>query len=129
MMRFTVHGRPQPQGSKRHVGNGRMVESSKNLRPWRQQVTDTAFVECGRMPYSGNGTEAIAITVWFYFARPKSAKKRLYPTVKPDIDKCLRAILDSLTGICYKDDAQVVQVRTEKSYSDMERVEIEVAEL
>ena len=36
--RFAVFGLPAPQGSKRHVGEGRMVESSKRVKPWRRQV-------------------------------------------------------------------------------------------
>ena len=34
--RFAVLGLPAPQGSKRHVGEGRMVESSKRVKPWRR---------------------------------------------------------------------------------------------
>ena len=33
-----VYGVPAPQGSKRHVGHGILVESSKKLRPWRDAV-------------------------------------------------------------------------------------------
>lgn len=32
--RFSVLGLPAPQGSKTHVGEGRMVESSKRVKPW-----------------------------------------------------------------------------------------------
>jgi len=35
---FTVLGVPAPQGSKRHVGRGVLVESSKALGPWRDAV-------------------------------------------------------------------------------------------
>ena len=43
-MRLTIvaYGQPAPQGSKRHVGKGVMVESSKKLRPWRQDVKAAA---------------------------------------------------------------------------------------
>lgn len=129
VVRFTVYGRPIPQGSKRHVGNGVMVESSKNLRPWRQDVADTAFLNFGAMPYAGDGSESIVVRVVFHFEKPRSAKKRVYPTVKPDIDKCLRAILDALTGIAYKDDAQVIEVKTQKLYGSPARAEIEVSAL
>lgn len=129
MIRFVVYGRPVPQGSKRHVGNGRMIESSKNLRPWRQQVTATAFQECGGVPYSGTGQEAIRLELSFTFLKPPSAKKRVFCTVKPDIDKACRAILDSLTGICYRDDAQVVQIVADKRYGPIEQVEIGVVTL
>ena len=32
----------------------------------------------------------------------------------PDLDKLVRAVLDALTGVCYKDDSQVVYIETEK---------------
>ena len=35
---FEVYGQPAPQGSKRHVGGGRMIESSKAVAPWREAV-------------------------------------------------------------------------------------------
>jgi len=35
---FFVAGAAAPPGSKRHVGGGRMIESSKALAPWRTQV-------------------------------------------------------------------------------------------
>ena len=31
-------GVPAPQGSKRHVGMGRMIESCKALKPWREMI-------------------------------------------------------------------------------------------
>lgn len=41
-VQFDVLGVPAAQGSKRHVGNGRMVESSKALHPWRDSVAAAA---------------------------------------------------------------------------------------
>ena len=35
-------GDPAPQGSKSHVGNGVMIESSKRVKPWRRQVAAAA---------------------------------------------------------------------------------------
>lgn len=37
-----VYGQPGPQGSKRHVGGGRMIESSAKVKPWRQDVAAAA---------------------------------------------------------------------------------------
>ena len=64
----------------------------------------------------------------FYFSRPKSVsyKKRPDHTVKPDIDKLIRAVLDALTGIFYADDAQVDELYVTKMYGDPPRVEVEV---
>ena len=36
--RVFIPGVPAPQGSKRHVGGGRLVESSKKVKPWRRAV-------------------------------------------------------------------------------------------
>ena len=40
---LTVYGVAAPQGSKRHVGNGVMIESSNRVRPWRQDVRFAAL--------------------------------------------------------------------------------------
>ena len=37
-----------PQGSKKHVGNGIMVETSKRLKAWRNQVEFESKVDSGR---------------------------------------------------------------------------------
>jgi crossover junction endodeoxyribonuclease RusA len=51
---FTVRGLPAPQGSKRHVGGGRMVESSANVKPWRADVRAAAEDAMnGHLPFDG----------------------------------------------------------------------------
>lgn len=126
MIIFTVYGTPVPQGSTKAFiprGWNRAVITTDNskLKPWRQQVTETALSMNAQMI-----TGAVAIGLHFYFRKPKSASKRLYPTVKPDTDKLIRGILDALTGVCYRDDAQVVRVDAAKHYGDVERCEIRV---
>lgn len=68
-----------------------------------------------------------------YLSIPKSTshKKReemsgghIKPMKKPDLDNIAKIILDSLNGIAYKDDSQVVQLIVEKFYSDIPRVEL-----
>src|SRR5262245_61845112 len=138
VIRFEVLGKPQPQGSTRAFipkGWKRAVITTDNTRmkPWRQEVGQAALMA---VIWPKGGTtpafpvEPVELTVRFYFARPKSAsvKKRPGHTVKPDVDKLLRATLDSLTGILYADDAQVVETHCRKHYGGPERVEIELRE-
>lgn len=33
-----IPGSPAPQGSKRHLGRGILIESSKNVGPWRERI-------------------------------------------------------------------------------------------
>jgi crossover junction endodeoxyribonuclease RusA len=124
VVRFTVFGTPRPQGSKRHVGKGIMVESSKYLKPWRQEVSLSAIALQAPM---FEAHVPVELTLNFYFTKPKSAKRRAM-TTKPDGSKLLRAIEDALTGILFHDDSQVIESHVRKHYGGPERVEIEIKE-
>lgn len=124
---FTVYGVPRPQGSKRHVGNGAMIEMSKALKPWRQEVAGMAWTQVnGVIPFAAH--VPVEMTLNFYFTRPKSAKKRRAMTVRPDGDKLIRAILDSCKGVIFADDAQVVEIHARKHYGGPDRAEIRIQE-
>jgi crossover junction endodeoxyribonuclease RusA len=127
MLLFVVYGKPEPQGSmKAFVVRGRPIITSDNtsLKPWRQQVALAALAQMkGGTPHDG----AVEMQIDFYFDRPKSVKKTALKITRPDIDKLERAVLDALTGIAYKDDAQVVKVTKTKQYGSPARVEIAVA--
>jgi Holliday junction resolvase RusA-like endonuclease len=66
------------------------------------------------------------VRVAFRLPRPKGHYGRrglrpsapAYPNVMPDLDKLARAILDALTGIVWRDDAQVVRLDVEKIYHE-----------
>lgn len=117
-MTTTLHIRTRayPQGSKRHVGNGRMIEQAgANLTAYRQHVATIARTKL-RNPQTG----PVTIRCVFEFARPKThylrdqvrdtAPEHCYPAKRGDIDKLLRSTLDALTGVWFVDDAQVVGV-------------------
>jgi len=73
---------------------------------------------------------ALSVTMRFHLARPQSLpKKVVHHTKKPDVENCAKAILDYLTGLIYRDDAQVCELHLTKAYSDQPGVEIEVVEL
>lgn len=132
-LHFTVQGKPQPQGSVRAFmpkGWTRPILTSDNktLKPWRQDVSAHAREAMeGSLP----SESAIGVKINFFFLRPKSTKKSVvHKLTKPDVDKCARSILDSLTGICFMDDSQVVVLAAAKAFCEAdERAEIEVQEL
>lgn len=122
---FTVYGRPAPQGSKRHVGNGVMIESSKHVKPWRVLVhaaARQAIEEWERavgVPWSPLD-EALRVRMVFTMPKPKSAPKsrQTWPCRLPDLSKLVRSTEDALTNAgLWRDDARVVEyVRTAKVY-------------
>lgn len=139
MVRFTVHGTPVPQGSTRGFipkGWTRPVitTDNKKLKPWRQQITDTAL-SLGLHRVAGDGSiepifdrdTPVEVTMNFYFTKPKTSKRRGH-TVRPDGDKLVRGIFDAITGVLIVDDAQVVEFHARKHYGGPERVEIQIAE-
>jgi crossover junction endodeoxyribonuclease RusA len=104
-----VYGVPGAQGSKRHVGGGRMIESSKKVGPWRDAVT--AAVIQAREASSAYFEDAVRLTVTFIMPRkgePKGWTRR--HTRAPDLDKLVRSTCDAITiAAAWKDDSRVVE--------------------
>lgn len=48
----------------------------------------------------------------------------LLPAKKPDIDNIVKAVLDALNEVAYRDDTQVVELQVRKQYSERPRLEI-----
>jgi crossover junction endodeoxyribonuclease RusA len=111
---FFVEGEPAPQGSKRHVGGGRMIEASKKVGPWRAAVSSTVAL-LDFVPFS----DAVDVRVVFFIARGKTVK-RVKPIVPPDLDKLLRGLLDAMTiANVWLDDSLVTSFsNVEKKYQD-----------
>ena len=122
MIQLTVSGLdPAPQGSKRHVGGGRLIESSKRVKPWRAAVAHEARLA---------GQQVVgpcAVELVFRFTRPRSHHKasgelrasapRFCVVKRNDLDKCCRSTLDGLVdGGLLVDDCLVVKLFALKRY-------------
>lgn len=120
-MTILVHGLPAPQGSKRHIGKGIMVESSKAVKPWREAVkwAVLSLREKLNLDASGCGciSGAVSVEMVFTMPRPKSAKKGAWPASRPDLSKLVRSTEDALTDVgAWEDDARVVKCVAMKVY-------------
>lgn len=126
---FAVFGTPAPQGSKRHVGNGVMVESSKAVKPWREAVKHAALATESTML-----RQAVGVEVVFYLKRPQGhygtgrnaavlkGTAPAHPKVKPDLDKLVRSTLDALSDAgMWDDDCQVTDLSVFKRYCHRDR--------
>ena len=115
-----------PQGSKKHVGRGIMVETCKRLKSWRKEVSLRAKLIVDEII-----EEPVEIEVVFWFKRPlkhylpngmlrQSAPVYITNKNKGDLDKHCRALLDSLTKYAFADDSQVVSLHAVKKYCETE---------
>jgi Holliday junction resolvase RusA-like endonuclease len=115
---FTAYGIPRPQGSKRHVGNGVMIEAS-DVKPWRKAIANAVFEAWLRSGDDRAFTGPVVVWATFFMPRPKSVK-RFLPTVSPDLDKLQRALGDALSidSKALTDDAIIVKWHSAKVYAD-----------
>lgn len=111
-----IEGIPAPQGSKRHVGGGRMIEMSKKLPAWRKAVEEALREAVGDDPEPFQ--PPVRVTAHFYLPRPRRSRYE-GPYGPPDVDKLQRAIGDCLkrAGVL-TDDSHITSWRTDKAWSD-----------
>jgi Holliday junction resolvase RusA-like endonuclease len=134
---ITVHGLPAPQGSKRHLGNGVMIESSAKVKPWRQDVKHAALAIVDNLPDWTVLDGPLAVAMTFSFDRPKGhyrtgrnahllrAAAPHRPAGMPDLSKLARSTEDALTGVVWKDDARVVEyVALGKWYAETDAADV-----
>ncbi|EOU1974794.1 RusA family crossover junction endodeoxyribonuclease [Clostridium perfringens] len=120
-----IRGKARPRICRGHAF------TPKDTVQYEKLVRDCYKKQDGR--YLEGSIKALIIA---YYKIPKSySKKRVQaikdgleePTKKPDIDNIAKIILDSLNGIAYKDDSQIIELRVIKKYTeDAERVEFEL---
>jgi Holliday junction resolvase RusA-like endonuclease len=93
------------------VFNGHVVHNKgAELAVWRSAIAIEAR-RAGCTPEPG----AVKLDLLFSMPKPKTVK-RLHPTVAPDLDKLIRAVLDSMTAVAYLDDGQVTEINAIKVY-------------
>ena len=73
----------------------------------------------------------LRMNIEFMFKIPKSWSKKKketmqYHTSTPDIDNLVKGVMDSLNGIAYKDDSQVVEIIARKFYGSDDCITVSV---
>jgi crossover junction endodeoxyribonuclease RusA len=116
---FTVSGHAKPKGSMRaFVPKGWkrpiLTNASSSTKVWEQSVRLVAQ----EFAYAYT-TDPIRVRLRFHLPRPKSLSSRASRahTKRPDLDKLIRACLDAMTGVLWKDDSQVFSLSAIKCYA------------
>lgn len=117
ILHFRASGTPIPQGSKtvaQHGGRAWVRDANAGkLKPWRENVATAA-----RASHDGDRLDGhLSVDMLFLLPRPTSVI-RPFPSVKPDLDKLVRAVMDGITDAgVWADDARVVELWTAKTYA------------
>lgn len=132
MIRFTVPGKPQPWRRARTNGKAHFkdAKTKANQAEW-SWACRTAMG--ARPPISG----PVSVLVFARFAVPARANKtnraamlagRVAPICVPDADNIAKN-LDSLNGLAFTDDAQIVSLIVTKTYAETAGVDVTIQEL
>ena len=130
---FVVCGRAEPAGSKRAIPvardwktrpgvRWRVVDANPRAKSWQAEVAKAAAAAMGERELLDG---PLFLFATFYAPKPKSVR-RAFPTVKPDLTKLLRGLEDAMTGVIYRDDAQIIEQFMSKRYGTQARVHVRV---
>lgn len=126
---FTIPGNPKAKARPRVTRSGHAYTPAQTIE--YENLVRMSFVS--EWPEWKPSDLHVHASIIAFFEIPKSFSKKkridisvgkLYPTKKPDADNIAKSILDSLNGIAYHDDSQVVELNVTKLYSEYPRVEV-----
>jgi len=131
MIEFTIYGEPVAKGRPRYTKRGIAYTPQKTSN--YENLVKLSYLEIPREKYL-NG-EQLQAEIIAFFSIPKSKPKKLQlkmlsgevrHTKRPDLDNIAKSVLDSLNGIAYNDDSQIVTLSVSKYYSLEPRTEIRI---
>lgn len=136
-IQFVVPGTPVGKGRPKFARRGNFVSTytPEKTASYENLVKVTAQAAMrGIPPFEG----AVAVGIHLFVTPPASWSQKkqrealsggIYPTSKPDLDNCLKGIMDACNEIVFKDDKQVVDVVVSKRYCTSARAVVQVISL
>lgn len=131
IIRVEIAGPPMAKGRARFTKTGHAFTPQRTVNYESMVAQRAGDVMNGRAPLEG--PLRVVMTAYMAIAPSKPARfkadamaGRIMPTKKPDWDN-FGKILDALNMIVWVDDAQIIDGRVLKKYSDRPRMEIEVS--
>lgn len=131
---FFVPGKPRGKGRPRFSG-GRAY-TDEQTRAYEERIAWNYRRIAGKFRFPDD--VFLRVRVQQQMPVPQSANKArkaemlevgIFPSAKPDLDNVVKAVLDGLNGVAYKDDARVVGIHSVKIYSDNPGVLVEVSRM
>lgn len=131
MVSFEIPGKPMAKGRPRFMKNGHTY--TPNDTASYENLVKLAYKQTGARKLAGQ----IQGYICAWFPIPKSTGKKqaslmerqkIHPTKKPDLDNIAKIIFDSLNGIAYDDDSQIVAMTLIKRYCHEPHVDVSLWE-
>jgi len=133
LIKFLIRTRPKPQQRHRSRGRFQYDPSSKDKKDCLLQAKEYA----PKLPTLRN----IDLELTFCYKRPRShyrsKNKKLilkedagfYKSSRSDLDNLVKFVADSLQGVFYKDDAQIVSLNANKVWGSEDYVYVKIDSL
>ncbi len=132
---FVVYGDPVPKGRPRFRSTGSFVQT---YTPAATKEAEARILkEYTEQSGINFGSAALILRMVFWMPVPKSVSKfkhdamvncKIPHATRPDADNCAKLVMDALNKKAWHDDAQIVDDRVEKKYSDEPRTEVWIKE-
>jgi Holliday junction resolvase RusA-like endonuclease len=142
-IKFIVEGEPigkaRPRFRRMYVKDkaGQPKEVISTYTPqktvkYEDRVREAYLSEAAYQPMRWPDKQPLEMIINAYMSVPKSASRKaiyrmisaLFPTKKPDVDNIFKGIADSLNGVAYRDDSQIVSATINKIWSTDPRAEV-----
>jgi Holliday junction resolvase RusA-like endonuclease len=129
---INVPGEPVAKGRPRFstIGKFPRAYTPKKTADYETQIREYAALEMRGSPMF-DGPVVVRVVAWLAIPKSWSKKRRATAclhTSKPDADNFLKAAIDGLNGIVFKDDSQAVDLHVSKRYSETPHLAICVQE-
>lgn len=119
-LNFTFYIKPQAKERPRFSKHGHAYTSIKT------KTFENTIKYLAKKQFHGKPLETpLTIVFNFYFKRPKRTILK-YP--RPDLDNLIKSCSDSLNGIAYKDDSQIIRVYGYKAWGEEDRIDVSIVE-
>lgn len=136
---FKVPGKPQGKARARTGYNpkaGRVTSHTPGNTVLYENYIKTCYMQSTNVMFDRGEPLCVYITACFEPTKSTSKKQRermlngeVLPTKKPDVDNIVKAVLDALNGLAYKDDTQVTRISANKMYGENAHIEVTIVNL
>ena len=130
---ITIIPKPKERPRAAMIGGHARIFTPKTTEAYEKEIRAAWIRANGEKPEEG----PLRARIYFGLPIPKSETKankllmvlrKVFPIKRPDLDNLVKAVLDALNGVAYKDDSQIVTVLSKKNYSEAPYVRVIISE-